>query len=433
MNGKSTLTSRRAVLTSGAVLAGASSAPRPAAAAEAGFEATEATRIMERYFGFGDKASGGAGDNACGAWLEAELSKAGYACQRQMFEAPAYEGAAPSLTAGAARAELIPQAIVVPGRVEGRLRIAGGGVAPPGGVALVVLPHGRWSTAVGEVERRVRAAISEGAAGVVVVTTGPSGEALALNAPVDAPMFDRPVAILAPKDAEPFVQAARGGGTGVLDVPGRAIRRPAYNLTAVLKRGGARTLVLSTPRSGWFGCAGERGPGVAVWLMLARWAARTSLPVDVALVATSGHEYENGGGEQFIHGLAPKPDATALWVHIGANVAARDWHERGAQLTPLPSADTQRFLLASAALTPTAKAAFAGLGGLERVYEAQVKLAAGELGNILRAGYEPAMGIFGTHRYHHARGDDLRCVSGELVPPVAQAFRTVIAGALGVS
>lgn len=418
--------SRRAVLGASATLLAAGSANAAPPSGRFAEEA-EAARILERYQGFGDKASGGPGDIACGAWLEAELTALGFTCQRQTFDAPAYEGGA-TLTCGAASAELIPQASVVPtpaSGVSGPLYLAGPDRSGPG-IALIVLPHARWSTVVGAIEKRVNAALKAGASAVVIVTTGPTGEALALNAPIDRALFDRPVAVLAPKDSEPFVLAAAGGDTAMLRMAGRSFRRPAFNVTATLKRGAARSLVISTPRSGWFGCAGERGSGLAVYLMLVRWAARAKLPVDIALVATSGHEYENGGGEHFIQELAPKPGRTALWLHLGANVAARDWHERGAQLAPLPSADPQRFLLASPPLMASAKAAFAGLPGLEQVYPADPAQAAGELGNILRAGYDPAIGIFGSHRFHHARADDLRCVSASLVPPVADAFAKVI-------
>ena len=419
-------TSRRAVLGAPAALfaAGAVGAATPGRDAEA-------QRILERYHSFGDKAAGGPGDTASGAWLEGELTGLSFACRRQTYDVPAFEGEA-TLTSGSARAGLIPQAIVVTTSgdgLSGPLYVAGAGKGGPG-IALLVLPHARWSTAVGQIARRVQAVFDGGASAVVIITTGPTGEALALNAPADKPLFDRPVAVLAPKDAEPFLQAAARGETATLRVAGRSFRRPAFNVTATLNRGAGRTLVISTPRSGWFGCAGERGSGMAAYLMLVAWAAKAELPVNIALVATSGHEYENAGGEHFIGDLAPRPDKTALWVHLGANVAARDWHERGTTLSPLPGADSQRYLLASPPLMRSAKAAFAGLPGLEQVYPADPVLAAGELGNVLRAGYAPAIGIFGGHRFHHARADDLRCVSAALIPPVGDAFAKVIAGAL---
>ena len=300
--------SRRAVLGAGGALLAATPAlaaapPAAGAAAEA-----EAKRILERYQSFGDKASGGAGDTASGAWLEGELAALGFRLQRQTFDAPAYEGEA-NLSAGPATAALIPQATVVPTPPQGLtgpIYVAGPGRGGPG-IALIVLPYARWSTAVGFVDKQVSAAFAAGASAAVIVTTGPTGEAVALNAPIDRALFDRPVAVLAPKDADPFLLAAAKGETATLRMAGRAFRRPAFNVTATLNRGAARSLVISTPRSGWFGCAGERGSGMAVFLMLVGWAARAKLPVDIALIATSGHEYENGGGEHFIQHLAPKP------------------------------------------------------------------------------------------------------------------------------
>lgn len=420
--------SRRTILSAGAGLVAAptlATAAAPAAAPSAA--EVEAKRVLDRYYSFGDKASGGPGDQACGEWLEGELTGLGYTCRRQAFETPAFEGAEPTLTSGTARATLLPQAIVLPTPAEGLtapLRMAG---RPGPGIAILVLPYARWSTAKGDVARRVKAVIGEGAQAVILVTTGPTGEAIALNTPVDEPLFDRPVAILAPRAAAPFLAAAAQGQTATLMMAGRSFRRPTWNLTATLKRGGAKSLVLSTPRSGWFGCAGERGTGVAVWRSLAAWAARAKLSTDVALVATSGHEYEYAGGEQFIEHLAPKPADTALWIHLGANAAARDWHEIGGALNPLPSADPQRLLMGSPQLIDRAKAAFAGLPGLEAPYPGTAQTAAGELGSILHAGYTSVIGVFGSHRYHHARADDLRCVSPALIPPVAEAFRKVAA------
>ncbi|MDZ4372319.1 MAG: hypothetical protein U1C74_12960, partial [Phenylobacterium sp.] len=249
---------RRAVLGSAALTA-AVTAAAPAASQPRAADEAEAKRLLERYFSFGVKASGGPGDQACGAWVEEELKALGYTTARDSFDTPAYEGEA-TLTAGAAKADLIPQAIVTPtgpGGVEGPLYVAGSGRSGPG-VALLVLPYARWSTALGFVETRVKAAIAGGASAVVIVTTGPTGEALALNVPPGKPLFDRPVAVLAPRDAEPFLRAAEAGATAVLRMSGRAFRRPAFNVTARLDRGARSWLVLSTPRSGWFTCAGER-------------------------------------------------------------------------------------------------------------------------------------------------------------------------------
>ncbi len=398
-----------------------------------GFDLATVTADLARYHGFGGKASGGPGDTACGDWLGAELQAAGYAVRRHVFEVPFFEAAVATLTAGDARAEVIPQAIVVPTPTEGiEAPLAVRTAWTPdqtydGAIVLVVLPYRRWSTAVADEPRKtVQAVLAAGASAVVLVTTGPSGQALALNAPADRPLFDRPVAVIAPRDAGPLLAAAARGERGRLTITGRSGRRPAFNLVGERRAGAGPGLVLSTPRSGWFDCAGERGGGVAAWLALARWAPQGLPGRPLTLLATSGHEYESHGGEVFLGAEAPPPRNTGLWVHLGANVAARDWAKIG-PARPLPSPDPQRVLMVSAPLVPAARRLFAGQPGLENVLAADPARSAGELSNILAHGYGEVAGVFGVHRLHHAQGDDLACTHPQGALMAAEAFRDLIA------
>lgn len=432
--------SRRGLIGSGLVggMAGlVPSLPAAAAAATPAGEPADAAALqamLERYFEFGVKASGGEGDNASGAWLETELGQAGYVCRRQPFEVPYFEVRQASLTTGQARATVIPQAIVAPTGPQGLtapLRLASDPGDLSGSIALVSLPYSRWvALAQPEVARRLADAVARGAAGVVLITTGPTGEAIALNVTTRKPPLGRPVAILAPKDAQPFLAAAREGKTATLTLDGEGGRRTAFNLIARLDRKAAKTLIISTPRSGWFRCAAERGSGLAVWLWLAQRLARTDIPVNVELLATSGHEYEFLGGELYLHHEAPPPAATRLWVHIGASAAARDWHELGRALLPLPSADSQRVLTATADILDATRHEFRGITGLEATYLADKVMAGGELTNVLDAGYPTAIGLYGIHRYFHTADDDMRCTSGAMVQPVAAAFEAAILSAL---
>jgi hypothetical protein len=399
------------------------------------FTVSAAQADLERYVGFGVKASGGPGDRAAGAWLEAELRALGFGIERQTFEAPWFEPSIAEIAVDGQVAAVIPQAVVVTTPQDGIsaplvLADVGDRARLKGAIAIVSLPHARWSSLVSPVPRQMaQAAFDAGAVAVVLITHGPTGQALALNAPADGPMFPRPAAILAPKAAPPFLVAAARGEVGRLTVAGAGGRREAYNIVARLDRGRGRWLVVSTPRSGWFGCAGERGPGVAIWLMLARWAARADLPVDVAFVCNSGHEYENLGAARLLHDAAPKPAQTAFWLHLGANAAARDWHELGGQMTPLPSADPQRYLGVSPSLIDEARRIFAGQPGLEAPYPAAPG-AAGELGHIIAAGYPALAGVFGAHRFHHAAADDLRTVEPAHAVQAAIGFRDLIHSAL---
>jgi hypothetical protein len=133
---------------------------------------------------------------------------------------------------------------------------------------------------------------------------------------------------------------------------------------------------------------------------------------NLLFVCNSGHEYQYLGAEELLREHAPPPDQTAFWLHLGANLAARDWHESVGGLQPLPGTDSQRYLVVSPSLLPAARANFRGLSGLEAPYSSD-DLSAGELSNVLAAGYHKVAGIFGVHRYHHVRDDDARCVSAE--------------------
>lgn len=402
--------------------------------------ATSTDRVAEglrRYIDFGDKASGGPGDTTCGEWLHAELAEAGFAVRRQAIAVPYFAAVRTELVCARATATVIPQAIVVPtgaAGVTGRLVSVSPTMPPPanafaGAIALIDLPYGRWSSAAAKpIRSAFAAAIASGARAVILVTNGPTGKAIALNAPGDAPMFAVPVAILAPDAAQPFRDAARAGASATLYLTGTSGRRPAFNLIGTIGDRSGPWLIVSTPRSGWFGCAGERGSGVTAWLALAH-AARAAFPAhNLAFICTSGHEYENLGAEHLRYAM-PSPARTALWYHLGANVAARDWQELTGTLLPLPSADAQRYLATTADLLDAARGAFSGQPGLEAPRNVG-DFSTGELGTILAGGYPRVAGIFGAHRYHHTREDDARCVLPSLVAAAIAASATFLTSAL---
>ncbi len=427
---------RRDLLADSGLILAAGSVPALAAPDE---PASQAAADLDHYIGFGVKAAGGAGDNASGVWIEEQLGRAGYKVERQPFDAPFFDATRAELSVGAKTVPVIPQPIVVPtgdAGVSGRLvrvdPVAGAAGPLAGAIALVDLPFNRWSTALAKpIAETVRSALAGGAVAAMIITNGPTRKAIALNADGKAPMFDKPVAILAPDHAAPFLVAAAKGENATLHVTGKSGRRSAFNLIGKLDRGKGRWIALSTPRSGWFTCAGERGPGIAVWLALARWAPAALPGHDIAVLCNSGHEYEYLGAEKALDTAAPPPASTAFWLHLGANVAARDWQEMGGGvLLPLPSADPQRFLVTSPALVEHARRAFAGQSGLEMAYPAG-QGSAGELTNILAAGYGTVAGIFGAHRLHHVAGDDSSCISPPLVDRVIAASKQLIMDAVG--
>ncbi|MBO6763870.1 hypothetical protein [Maricaulis sp.] len=413
-------------------------AAAPAASADTPGDAHDSiARDLQRYIGFGNKQSGGPGDEACGAWLEEELEAIGFRTQRQSFSAPWFNPETSEIIAGDARAHLWPQPIVQTTPPDGltaplvRVDSAGRADRPLAGViALVDLAHARWSSMFWPgVAGPVRAAFEQGALACVIITNGPSGQIIALNTDGRAPLHDRPIALMAPDDAAPFLAAAQASQPVSLTITGQGGRRPAFNLVGTLDRGRGRWLVVSTPRSGWFTCAGERGGGIAAWLHMARWTSRHAQDFDLSFVCNSGHEYQYLGAEELLHNVVPPPGETAFWLHLGANLAARDWHSGVGARRPLPGTDSQRYLVVSPHLVPAAAEEFAGLSGLEAPYSSE-ELSAGELTNVIEAGYAPVAGIFGVHQFHHVADDDARCVSAAAVTETTLAFQRLLERAL---
>src|SRR3546814_19058828 len=76
--------------------------------------------------------------------------------------------------------------------------------------------------------------------------------------------------------------------------------------------------------------------------------------------------------------------------------------------------------MTSTAFVDRARAIFKGLPGLEMAYPSSEGVA-GELSEVVKAGYPYHAGIFGAHRHHHAPTDDLSVVAPEPLAATAQA------------
>jgi hypothetical protein len=81
-------------------------------------------------------------------------------------------------------------------------------------------------------------------------------------------------------------------------------------------------VIVMTPRSGWWNCAGERGGGIACWLELIRSLAEIEPKRNVIFVATSGHEIGLLGIESFLDRRPGLERHARAWVHFGANIGA---------------------------------------------------------------------------------------------------------------
>ena len=258
----------------------------------------------------------------------------------------------------------------------------------------------------------------------MLVTTGPSGEAVLLNTSPATPFVPLPLAILAPKDADPFIAAVASDAKATLTITGNGGRRPTPNLIARLERG-PKWLALSTPRTGWFTCSAERGNGIAALLELTQWAESRFPDISIFGLNTGGHEYGFVGTHDSID-AAPPPADTPLWVHLGSAMAARDMIAVGGRPAVLQSADSHRILMATSNLIEDAERCFAGLTGLEAPRE--VLGGAGELSTVIDKGYASAFAVLGVHSWFHTEKDtrrhDRRRSAGSRARSAQTAYRS---------
>src|SRR5690606_30851021 len=106
-------------------------------------------------------------------------------------------------------------------------------------------------------------ALARGAVAVILVTTGPTGEALLLNAPADAPLSSKPLALLAPRLAAPVIEAARQGRPATLVLNGKGGSRVAENVVARRVRAGGGAVGLWSHRRVGAGPIGRASAGRA--------------------------------------------------------------------------------------------------------------------------------------------------------------------------
>lgn len=207
-----------------------------------------------------------------------------------------------------------------------------------------------------------------GADALILSTTHPDGSLVAINR-VPGAGSGVPTVLIAGRDHERLSHAA----SRRLHL--RAWTQPGSTATVCATGGPAGPpLVLTTPLTGWFGCAGERGTGIAVLLDLA--TRLTDVPVLVA--ATGGHELDMFGARQWVAGVAG--DDLRGVVHVGASVASEEPDSDGGRRLAttrlaMTSVDGAAASAMAAALAPAALDL--GTGATSWIGEAEVFAALG--------------------------------------------------------
>ncbi len=263
-------------------------------------------------------------------------------------------------------------------------------------------------------------AADAGAVGLVVTVVNLSGQLAAINArsPFHQTPLPLPSVIIAMKDQKVVMRAAKAGRTASLLIDGKDNQAAeAFNIIGTLKRGN-KWIVVTTPTSGWFTCAGERGPGVALFLALARWASQSKSRFSYLFMGNSGHELDNIGAHHTLDKYAPPVKDVACWIHLGASIATRAWKRTEKGFKPLPKVNDRLNLVGTEDLMPILNAAFENVPGYKPRSKGRI---AGELRHFITAGYR-AFGFFGGHAFFHTRQDTPATTGPEFLEPVGGAL-----------
>ena len=158
---------------------------------------------------------------------------------------------------------------------------------------------------------------------LVAVTVGRSPGLQARNAVSFKHPFGVPVLQVSSKE-EAFILAAAAAVSARLSIVTDSA--PATSANVVSRVAGTNPaldpIVVSTPRSGWWNCSGERGGGIASWLEVLRSVTAEPLPRDAIFAAFAGHEIGHLGLDSFLDRRPSIATRAHAWVHFGANIGA---------------------------------------------------------------------------------------------------------------
>jgi hypothetical protein len=392
-------------------------------------------RDLVAYCELGDHRTGTDVDIATSSWLADELRAAGletdlepYTLQQFFIERVALEVGGIPLTAF----PLWWPRATGPEPITAPITIVGGQVpdrAVTGRIARVTLPFGvivrSASVFPGSgIAERLLPVAEAGAAAIVAITEHPTGDIMALNAMAGLEQWPVPIVLVGSRAKGVLDVAALRGDRASLLLRGHLEpRATAYEVVGRLDRG-SRRIVVSTPSSGWFRCAGERGPGIALWLAVARWAAQHESDTSYTFVASSGHELDGIGIRHFVEQLAPVPEDVTCWLHLGAGIATWDHEatEQGVRRLDRPY-PLRRLQTTSPSIAELLEPHFQNLPGLRPSVTSRP---AGETRLMAERGYR-TFGFSGGSWYHHMPGDLPDRVTGpEILEPVGQALARVL-------
>ena len=174
----------------------------------------------------------------------------------------------------------------------------------------------------------IHAARKEGQHKAIVVVTDsrlPKDGVALLNAEDFTSPFGPPVLQVANKHWADIQSAIKSGMEASLVLQCEYVKATARNVEARIEgsKPDLDPIVVMTPRSGWWANASERGGGIACFLEIMRAVKAAAPKRDVIFTANTGHELGHTGLDLFLHNNAGLIQDAHIWMHLGANFAAR--------------------------------------------------------------------------------------------------------------
>jgi hypothetical protein len=381
---------------------------------------------VARYASFGTHRFGSDGDRATTDWIASELKAAGFkvgfqpvVLGRQYF----VERATAAAQGDAVEATPFwwPPEDKASFRLTAPL-VRDGDAA--GKILMLDLPFDRGAYLGPSHRAAIAQAAARGPVAILLMIGNPADDRFAYNVTQEDSPWPVPVMVVAGKERALFERALASGAPVTFDVAGHYERNVAgRNVVARFGTGTGKAIVVSTPMTGWYSCACERGPGIANFLALARTLAAEKIPGNFIFIATAGHEVGHGGMELFLKNGAPSPADTLAWVHFGSANACYGWSE-GPQ-GPVRSAEpeTARVLVLSKSAVALSRETLAAVKATPMVAERE---AVGELRDVHAAGYPNFLGLAGRHRFFHTPADDVASTGPDILEPVARAFTDAV-------
>ncbi len=277
------------------------------------------SRVIAEYDSQGIHRTATETDNASGQWLSAQATQAGGTTMLEPFELDRVDVRAAYLESDGRRIDGLP---LFDGTFTDERGTVGTLGAPEAGrpLALVTLNAGAIGTegqSLAELRRSGRFA------GIVAVTQGAHEGLSPSNAGAFTRPFGSPVLQVSSEERGWLDERVRLQREVRFVAHATRTRARASNVVATIagSQPSLAPLVVMTPRSGWWQCAGERGGGIACWLEIMRAAAPASRR-PMIFVASSGHELGHFGLDAFIERRTGLIKAAAAWIHLGANIGA---------------------------------------------------------------------------------------------------------------